>query len=96
MAEAQKAYPQSPAMILNIANDIVEMYKAIVTVDEGGRFVFETEMYGRITDYLFRVTEEPDGCRLTIETPGEGERAGQHISFMFSVVDNMLALLAEQ
>ena len=91
MAEAHKAYPQSMAMLLNIANDIVEMYKASVTVDDGERFGFETEMYGNTTSYLFQVTKEPNGCQLTIETPGEDERAMRHLLFMFAVVDNMLA-----
>ena len=91
MAEAHKAYPQSMAMLLNIANDIVEMYKANVTVDDGERFGFATEMYGNTTSYLFQVTEKPEGCQLTIETPGEGERAMRHLFFMFAVVDNMLA-----
>ena len=93
MAEAHKAYPQSMAMLLNIANDIVEMYKASVTVDDGVRFGFKTEMYGNTTSYLFQVTQEPKGCQLAIETPGEDEKAMRHLLFMFAVVDNMLAPL---
>ena len=95
MAEAQKTYPQSPGMLLNIANDIVEMYKAAVTADDGERFAFTTEMYGKKINYLFRVTQQPDGCLLTIETEGEGKKTEQRLSFMFSLVDNMLAPLCE-
>jgi len=93
MAEVRKGYQQSTGMLLNVANDIVEMYKAKVTVDDGEQFGFDTEMYGKNTSYLFRVTETSDGCLLSVETPEEGDKAEQHLSFMLSIVDNMLATL---
>ena len=93
MAEARKTYPLYPIMLLNIANDIVEMYKADVDIDDRGRFGFTTEMYGKKVKYLFNVTQQPDGCELSIITDGEDERAAHRLAFMFSIVDSMLAQL---
>ena len=90
MAEMQKVYRHSAVMLLNVANDIVEMYKAKVTVDDGEQFGFDTEMYGKNTSYYFRMSEIPDGCLLSIVTPEEGDKAEQHLFFMLSIVDSML------
>ena len=90
LAVAQKTYPQAPMLLYNCANDIVEMYKAKITEDQGERFGFSTEMYGLRTEYLFRIEKHPSGCLLTIETEGDGEDAARRVSLMFAVVDNML------
>ena len=93
MAYAQKKYPQSSGLLYNLACDIVEMYKAKVTEDKTGRFGFTTHMYGQRTDYLFQIEKQEDGCLLSIKTEGEDEQSGKQLSFMFAIVDNMLAQL---
>ena len=93
MANIQKKYPHSSGLLYNLACDIVEMYKAKVTEDKAGRFGFTTEMYGQRTDYLFQIKKQEDGCLLLIETEGEDEQSDKQLSFMFSIVDNMLAQL---
>jgi hypothetical protein len=95
MAEARKLYRQNEVLLYNLACDIAEMCKAKITRDEVERFAFDTTMYGRKTSYLFRIEKRPDGCLLSIETEGEDESAGRRVSFMFSVVDNMLAQCRE-
>ncbi|MDR1131818.1 MAG: hypothetical protein LBL15_05320 [Oscillospiraceae bacterium] len=95
MAGAQKLYRQNAVLLYNLACDIVEMYKAKITQDDVARFAFDTAMYGQKTHYLFRIETQPDGCLLSIETEGEDESAERRVSFMFSVVDNMLAQYRE-
>ena len=95
MAEAKKEYPYSSVLLYNLACDIVEMYKAKITQDRSEHFGFITEMYGQETSYIFCIKEQPDGCLLSIETEGENAEADKQLSFMFSIVDNMLARLPE-
>jgi hypothetical protein len=95
LAVARKKYPYKPLILYNLANDIVEMYKAKITLEDGERFGFNTDMYGKKTEYMFRMTKQPDGCLLSIATDGEDEKAARRLSFMFSIVDNMLAPLVE-
>ena len=90
MAQMQKSYPQSCVLLYNLANDVVEMYKGQVMHDSTELFEFEIEMYGKKTPYRFSFTEQSEGSLLSIETPGEGNREEQRISFMFSIVDNIL------
>ena len=93
MAEAQRKYPYSSVQLYNLACDIVEMYKARITEDKAGRFGFTTEMYGQSTEYLFRIERQEGKCLLSIKTGGEDEQSGKQLTFMFSIVDNMLAQL---
>ena len=94
MTQLQKSYPYSPGFLYNLACDIVEMYKAEITRQDGTElFGFTTEMYGQKTDYLFRIEKQREGCLLSVETPGENESAEKQLAFMFSLVDNMLAQL---
>ena len=93
MAEAQKGYPYAPVMLYNLTCDIVEMYKAKITENKSGRVAFTTEMYGQKTSYLFRIDEQADGCLLSIEIPEDEKQAEKQISFMFSLVDIILAHL---
>ena len=92
MAEAQKEYPYSLTLLYNLACDIVEMYKAKITKNTTEYFNFITEMYGQKTNYFFHISKHTGGCTLSIET--EGKDADQQISFMFSIVDNMLAQIS--
>ena len=95
MAEAKKTYPYSSVLLYNLACDVAEMYKAKVTEDKAGRFAFTTEMYRQKKKYIFDISEQPGGCLLSIATPGDGEQNEQDISFMFGLVDNMLAQFPE-
>jgi hypothetical protein len=102
MAGMHKQYRQSPLLLYNLANDIVEMYKARVTQDDGEHLGFVLDMYGKKTDFLFCITElkdrkdRSDGSDMYIETQGEGQKTEQKLTFMFALVDNMLASLNEQ
>jgi hypothetical protein len=82
-------------ILYNLANDIVEMYKAKVTRDDDEQFSFITMMYGQKTSYLFRFEKQPEGCLLSIGTNGEDRSADRRVSFMFSIADNMLASFME-
>ena len=93
MAEAQKLYQQSVALLYNLAADIAEMYKAKVTADYGEWFGFETVMYKRKNRYVFRFSKQADGCMLTIAADGGDEQAAQRVSFMFAIVDGMISTL---
>jgi hypothetical protein len=95
MAERKKLYPYHPMILYNLANDIVEMYKAKVTRDDDEQFSFVTRMYGQKACYLFRFEKQPEGCLLSIGTDGDGGSAERRVSFMFSIADNMLASFIE-
>ena len=95
MASAQKKYPYSSAMLYNLVFDIAEMYKAKVTENNIERVGFTTEMYGQMTDYLFIIEKQEDGCLLSVETTDEDEESEKQLSFMLSIVDNMLAQLPD-
>ena len=96
MAEEHKAYPYSSVLLYNLACDIVEMYKAKITEDTTERFGFTTEMYGKKANYLFHISKQQDGCLLSIEIPGVDNDTDGQISFMFAIVDNMLAQLRDR
>ena len=92
MARLQKAYPYSSLFLYNLICDIVEMYKAEITQQDGTElFGFTTEMYGQKTGYLFRIEKQKAGCLLSGEMSGENENAEKQLAFMFSLVDNMFA-----
>ena len=93
MAEVGKKYPHSSGLLYNLACDIAEMHKAKVTTDTVELVCFTTEMYEQKTDYQFHLTQQPDGCLLSIETPGEGDLPNQKLSLMFAIADNMLGAL---
>jgi len=67
------------------------MLKVKITKDTVELVCFTTVMYNQKTDYRFLLTQQPDGCLLSIETPGEGNGADKQISLMFAIADNMLA-----
>ena len=91
MAKGERIYPYSPMLLYNLANDIVEILKGELKHDTNEWLEFVVKMYQKKTLYQFYFLVQNDGCLLSIETPGEGKTAEQRVSFMFSLVDTLLA-----
>ena len=95
MTVKEKAYDQTPAILLNIVNDIGEMWKADVQRLDGERLALKTEMYGIKTAYTLRVVGSPAGTTVTVETEDEDENAERRILLLFATIDHMLSPLLD-
>ena len=95
MAILEKQYDYSPAVLLNIVNDIAEMRKANVTRLDAERLLVDTEMYGIKTGYVFRIVPVGAGTSISVETGGESGGAGRNVDLMFATIENMLGLFKQ-
>ena len=90
MAVIEKSYTQSPEVLWNVINDIVEMRKGKVSHYDGSSIAVATEMYGIKTEYVFRVTCMDDQTSVSIETGCEGGDETMQIELMFTTLEKML------
>jgi hypothetical protein len=87
---AEKTYEQSPAVLLNILYDIVEMWKAKVKQDRLEELIVDTIMYGRKIEYIFSIINSGKNTSVTVKTEGERENAERRIQLVFAMLDNMI------
>ena len=85
-----KSYAHTPALLMNIINDIAEMRKAKVIQPNIGTLIMDTEMYGIKTEYRFLIEYPIPEASVTVETDGEDEEAERRVQLMFATLENML------
>jgi hypothetical protein len=91
----EKTYSAAPAIIWNMVADIVEMRKGKVTRNDNASMTLETEMYGILTKYVFRVAHSTAEAKVTVETDGKSAEDLRGVQLMFSTLDNMLGSFIE-
>ena len=90
MAAIEKSYTHPPAVLWNLINDIVEMRKGRVRSYDAESMTVDTEMYGIVTSYTFRVVHSPPETKVAVETEGDGEDEMRGVELMFSTLENLL------
>ena len=96
LAILEKRYRYSSGLIYNLVCDIAEMLRAKITKDTVKLVCFTTKMYWQKTNFMFSITALPDGCLLSIETPGGDEWAERQLALMLTIADKMLELLPDK
>ena len=96
MAIIEKTYTQSPEVLWNVINDIVEMRKGKVCRYDGNSIAVSTEMYGIKTEYVFRVVCTDDQTSVSIETGCKIDDEMMQVELMFTTLEKMLQPFAQE